>query len=423
MTKRLGLTTMLMLSSALLLQAVFMQSFADVKSESNMKKIVLGSGCFWGAEKRYESLDGVIDAVSGYTGGKGLNPDYKTITQAQNRHNPNNFAEVVEVSFDASKITTAQLLKNYFENHDPTQLNRQGNDIGTQYRSVIYTMDDTQAMIAKQLIKEYQQKLTQAGYGTIKTQVLPLDTFYPAEEYHQNYLKKNPNGYCPNHATDVKFDEKPLVKVDNTVLMKGKHILVIDADFDCPFCEKFKKDVRDGYQGSIPMTTCLATQLDGLTIHTPTWATPTIIFLEDGKEIAGHQGYMTPEAFYKALGAFKLGQSEAYAVAFHSGTDGRFCRQYEEYKNTKPGFFVDGLSGVKLFDTEYRFDSGSGWLSFTQAIEGEVTYHQDDSHGMSRVEIRSASSGIHLGHVFNDGPEGQSRYCINATVLDFIEKA
>ena len=148
-----------------------------------------------------------------------------------------------------------------------------------------------------------------------------------------------------------------------------------------------------------------------------------IIFIDDGKEIWSHQGIMTSEEFYKALGEFKLGKSsEAYNVAFNEGTDRRFCEQYEIFKDTPEGVFVDKLSGRPLFDTAYRFDSKSGWLSFTQPVENEVYEKIDTSYGMIRTEIRSVSSDIHLGHVFNDGPNGLPRYCINATVLEFVPR-
>ena len=132
---------------------------------------------------------------------------------------------------------------------------------------------------------------------------------------------------------------------------------------------------------------------------------------------------MTSEEFYKALGEFKLGKSsEAYNVAFNEGTDRRFCEQYEIFKDTPEGVFVDKLSGRPLFDTAYRFDSKSGWLSFTQPVVNEVYEKIDTSYGMIRTEIRSVSSDIHLGHVFNDGPNGLPRYCINATVLEFVPR-
>ena len=122
------------------------------------------------------------------------------------------------------------------------------------------------------------------------------------------------------------------------------------------------------------------------------------------------------------LGKFKLGDSEAYDVAFNKGTDARFCKEYEIFKNTPDGIFIDKLSGEPLFDTRDRFVSRSGWLSFTRPVEGSVYEKPDNSYGMRRTEIRSVSSDIHLGHVFDDGPKGMPRYCINATVLEFIPR-
>ncbi len=396
----------------------------DMPATSHIESIVLGAGCFWGAEKRYQSIPGVINAVSGYAGGNKIEANYREITKSSNRFNPDNHAEVVKVTFNSSKVNLATILQNYFEGHDPTQLNRQGNDIGTQYRSTILTSNDQQLAIANSTSNIYQQRLTDAGFGSITTKIGHLKTFYPAEEYHQDYLVKNPNGYCPDHSTGIKFDASVDTKhqVSNDSLMHGKHIVVIEAEHYCPYCEKFRENVVDGYKGSIPITFRLASQLNELKITTPTWATPTILFLKDGKEVFGRQGYVSPDDFYKALGAFKLGRGEAFNVAFNQGTDGRYCQQYEIFKNTPDGVFTDKLSGAKLFDTQDRFNSKSGWLSFTKPIDGSVVEVEDNSYGMKRVEIRSKSSGIHLGHVFPDGPNGQSRFCINATVLDFVAR-
>ena len=390
------------------------------QSTSHLERIVLGSGCFWGAEKGYEALPGVVDAVSGYADGYGVRPSYREITKYINKFNPNNHAEVVEVTYNKNIISTKDLLEHYFESHDPTQLNQQGNDIGTQYRSIILYTNKEQQRTAEKLIFEYQQLLTKSGYGQIATVVKSLDEFFRAETYHQDYIAKNPNGYCPDHSTGVRFaKDNPIERKDNTELLKGKNIVVIEPQGYCPYCEKFKALVAENYQGSIPIHFRLALQLDSLQIDTPTWATPTIIFLEEGKEIFSHQGYMSPKEFYKALGFFKLGDSEAYEVAFEDGTDARFCKEYEIFKNTPDGVFVDKLSGAPLFDTRDRFNSGTGWLSFTKPVDGSVYRKADNSYGMRRIEIRSKTSDIHLGHVFPDGPNGLPRYCINATVLEF----
>tara|TARA_B100000287_G_scaffold382308_1_gene387276 strand:+ start:660 stop:1922 length:1263 start_codon:yes stop_codon:yes gene_type:complete len=390
------------------------------QSTSHLERIVLGSGCFWGAEKGYEALPGVVDAVSGYADGYGVRPSYREITKYINKFNPNNHAEVVEVTYNKNIISTKDLLEHYFESHDPTQLNQQGNDIGTQYRSIILYTNKEQQRTAEKLIFEYQQLLTNSGYGQIATVVKSLDEFFRAETYHQDYIAKNPNGYCPDHSTGIRFaKDNPIERKDNSELLKGKNIVVIEPQGYCPYCEKFKALVAENYQGSIPIHFRLALQLDSLQIDTPTWATPTIIFLEEGKEIFSHQGYMSPKEFYKALGFFKLGDSEAYEVAFEDGTDARFCKEYEIFKNTPDGVFVDKLSGAPLFDTRDRFNSGTGWLSFTKPVDGSVYRKADNSYGMRRIEIRSKTSDIHLGHVFPDGPNGLPRYCINATVLEF----
>ena len=421
-------------------------SSAITEATVHSEKIILGSGCFWGAEKGYEALPGVIDAVSGYADGEGIKPTYREITKLKNKYNANNHAEVVEVTYNKSILSTENLLIHYLESHDPTQLNRQGNDIGTQYRSIILYTNEEQRLVAMKTISAYQTLLTDAGYSKIATEVRPIQEFYKAEKYHQDYIKKNPNGYCPDHSTGVTFNEykkdisdlqpwwaplhpikstlKSFVEpsVDNSSLLKGKHILVIVSDGYCPYCEKFEKDIASEYKGTIPLTNRTASQLNDLKIKTPKWATPTILFLEDGKEVFGHQGYMTPKEFYQALGSFKLGNSEAYKVAFAEGTDARFCKEYEIFKNTPDGIFIDKLSGAPLFDTRDRFNSSTGWLSFTKPIDGSVYTKPDNSYGMRRTEIRSATSDIHLGHVFPDGPNGSSRYCINATVLDFKQR-
>ena len=405
-----------------LLSASLMVNASD-NHTSHLEKIVLGSGCFWGVEKGYEGLQGVEDAVSGYADGYGIKPTYREIIKIKNRFKENNFAEVVEVTFNNEVITLRSLLEHFYESHDPTQLNKQGNDIGTQYRSTILYTNPAQKELIEEVTDEFQQLLYENGYGEIQTLIKPLNDFYKAEEYHQDYIKKNPNGYCPDHSTGVVFNTiKKKKDIDNSLLLEGKFILVIDSQDYCPYCEKFKQDVANDYKGSIPLVYRTAIELDGLEIKTPTWATPTIIFLEDGSEKFSYQGYMNSELFYKGLGKFKLGNTEAYDVAFNQGTDARFCKEYEIFKDTPDGIFVDKLSGAPLFDTRDRFVSRSGWLSFTAPIPNSTYELPDNSYGMRRTEVKSLTSNIHLGHVFDDGPNGMPRYCINATVLEFIPR-
>jgi peptide methionine sulfoxide reductase msrA/msrB len=405
---------------ALLFFPLFSNAMDKDNATSHIQTLVLGSGCFWGAEKGYEQLEGVLDAESGYADGRGFKATYKEIIKRKRRFDDNNYAEVVKVTYNANVLSTRALLEHFFERHDPTQENRQGNDVGTQYRSIILYNTSEQLAEINKVKSEYQVLLKKAGYGEIKTQVKPLEQFYRAEEYHQNYIAKNPNGYCPDHSTGVTFKQTKQSKVDNSALLVGKQVVIIDSKNYCPYCEKLKSTVLNDYQGTIPLTYRYADQLEGLVVRSATWATPTILFFENGKEVAGFQGYMTREDFYQALGAFKLGDSEAYEVAFQKGTDRPFCKEYDLFKKTGEGVFIDKLSGAPLFETSNRFNSGTGWLSFTRPVKGSVTYHADNSYGMQRTEIRSKSSGIHLGHVFKgEGPGGQDRYCINATVLEF----
>ena len=212
---------------------------------------------------------------------------------------------------------------------------------------------------------------------------------------------------------------------NDVIPLGSKEIIVIGPEIEgtCLFCLEFEKKVTSKYKGTIPLRSSPASTLKGFEIETPTWATPTIIFINEGKEVWSHQGIMSSEEFYKALGDFKLGKgSESYNVAFNDGTDKRFCIQYQVFKDTTEGNFVDKLSGRPLFATADRFDSKSGWLAFTKPVDNEVYEILDLSYGMTRTEIRSVSSDIHLGHVFNDGPDGMPRYCINATVLEFVPR-
>ena len=161
---------------------------------------MFGMGCFWGAEKRFWQLPGVYSTAVGYAAGYTPNPSYQEVCTGQTGHN-----EVVLVVYDPAQISYEQLLKVFWESHNPTQGMRQGNDIGTQYRSGIYTYTPAQQAAAEQSLANYQQALKQAGYPAVTTEILPAPEFYYAEDYHQQYLAKNPDGYCGLGGTGIKL--------------------------------------------------------------------------------------------------------------------------------------------------------------------------------------------------------------------------
>ena len=161
-------------------------------------------GCFWGEEKTFWQLPGVWTTAVGYEGGSTPNPTYRETTTGRTGH-----AETVRVVFDPAVVSYEMLLKVFWENHDPTQGMRQGNDVGSGYRSIIFVRDEAQRAAAEASKAMFQEGLSAAGYGTITTEIVgpPAPPFYFAEDYHQQYLDKVPNGYCPNHSTGVKLPE------------------------------------------------------------------------------------------------------------------------------------------------------------------------------------------------------------------------
>jgi peptide-methionine (S)-S-oxide reductase len=163
-----------------------------------MERAVFGMGCFWGAERGFWQLDGVYTTAAGYAGGLTPNPTYEEVCSGRTGH-----AEVVLVVFDPSKISYEDLLRAFWEGHDPTQGMRQGGDIGTQYRSAVYTSSDSQREAAIASRDRYRQRLAEAGYGDITTEIADEPEFFYAEDYHQQYLAKNPNGYCGLGGTGV----------------------------------------------------------------------------------------------------------------------------------------------------------------------------------------------------------------------------
>ena len=170
---------------------------------SKLEKAMFGMGCFWGAEKKFWELEGVKLTAVGYAGGVSRSPSYRDVCTGVTGHN-----EVVKLEFDPTEISYLQLLAKFWENHDPTQTNRQGNDIGTQYRSGAYYFSKTQMLNIIETKKTYEKSLLAAGFGSVVTEIKEAPEFFLAEDYHQQYLAKNPRGYCGLGGTGISLTKK-----------------------------------------------------------------------------------------------------------------------------------------------------------------------------------------------------------------------
>lgn len=412
------------------LQSCAKEPAMTTANQPNTDSIVLGMGCFWGAEKRMSELPGVLDVESGYAGGDAEKVGYydvlgeeKAIRMGKSRLR--NHAEVIKVTFDPAKVSLQTVLIKFWENHNPTEGDRQGNDVGSNYRSAIFYHNDAQKAVAEQTRDVYQQALSAKGFGPITTEIAPLKNYNSAEEYHQDYLKKNPNGYCGLGGTGVAYPgsqqaAKPqATRLDAKTLHFDRQLIVFEAE-ECEFCKLFHQEILSGWQSEVPVTTTFSTQPpEGWKLEKTLFATPTIVLFEKGVEKSRFTGYNGDKPrFWKWLG-FQLLTPEQQHIAFEQGTEYAFSGSHLDEK--RPGTFVDPITGAALFRSDTKFDSGTGWPSFFNPLPGAITEHEDNSHGMRRIEVRSASSGIHLGHVFNDGPPPTyKRYCINGNVLKFV---
>ncbi len=316
----------------------------------NTRTIYLAGGCFWGIEAYMERVNGVVDAVSGYANGDTASPSYEQVIRGSGH------AETVKVTYDVDKTDLDTILKYYFRVIDPTSLNKQGNDRGVQYRSGVYYTDSSDKAIVDTAIKAVQSKYQQK----IVVENQALDNFYLAEMYHQDYLAKNPNGYC--HVDLSLADDKP-GEVSNKV--------------------------------------------------TPVKLAPVSTVAEalSAKRYASFDKGALKDTLTK----------EQYSITQDAGTERAFSHEYDDL--FAPGVYVDVVSGEPLFLSTDKYASGCGWPSFTKPIDKQViTEHSDLAYNMVRTEIRSRVANSHLGHVFPDGPKdrGGLRYCINGGALQFI---
>ena len=404
---------------------------AKPSNAADIESIVLGMGCFWGAEKRMSALAGVFDVESGYANGSVATTYHAVLAQERalkSGGTGKNHAEVVKVSFDATKVSLDQVLIQFWESHNPTQGDRQGHDVGSNYRSAIYTSNDAQRALALATKAAYQTALSAQGFGKITTEIAPLESYGAAEDYHQDYLVKNSDGYCGLGGTGVAYPRENAkgaagvlsnAPLDAKALDFDRQLVVFEAQ-DCPYCEKFKHDVLDHWKSPVAVARSMSSRVpQGWSLEKELFATPTIVMFEQGKEVSRYTGYNGEQArFWKWLG-IRLLTHEQQQIAFEEGTERPFTGSNLHEK--RAGTFVDPLTGAALFRSDSKFESGTGWPSFFMSLKSAVTLHEDSSAGMKRVEVRSASSGIHLGHVFDDGPAPtHKRYCINGNVLKFV---
>ncbi len=331
------------------------------------KTAVFAGGCFWCTEADFEKVDGVIEAISGYTGGHVVNPTYKQVSRGSTGH-----VEAVQVIYDPKKVTYEELLEEFWRHVDPTDGEGQFVDRGSQYRSAIFYANEEEHRLAE---ASKERLAASARFDKpIATDILPLGTFYQAEDYHQNYYKRNSiryRFYRYNSGRD-QFLEKAWADME-------PHMKVQKMPEDT-----MKKKMDSGMES----------EMKGASMYTR----------PSDKELR------------QKLTAMQ------YKVTQEDGTEPPFRNEY--WNNHEAGIYVDIVTGEPLFSSRDKFESGTGWPSFTRPLEpGNIVTKADRRLFMVRTEVRSKHGGSHLGHVFNDGPEPTGlRYCINSAALRFVPK-
>ena len=281
--------------------------------------IVLAMGCFWGAEKRMQTLAGVLDVEAGYAGGDTANPSYQSLHDIEESIQAGkaikNHAEVVKVYYDPKQVSLERVLAKFWESHKPNQGNRQGNDVGSNYRSAIFYRNDEERQLAEKTRAIYQANLKAAGIDPpITTEISSLKNYTSAEGYHQDYLEKNPLGYCGLGGTGVAYvdpempalAEKP-VPADTgqswqEIKLNGEQQLIAFESVECGYCKQFDQQVLSTWKNPMPIVaTNLTTPPSDWTLKQPLIATPTIVLFKNRHEVARYTGYQDARQFWQWL--------------------------------------------------------------------------------------------------------------------------